>query len=296
MSDIFSTFLSSESSLRRNIYKNKITKQSNKIFLDNGLRLSKQGNVLKLPKLRINSFSPSNKNKSFDDLNLNKGPEILLVNAPSEEENKIFENKYLNNIKGKKGINEIKYNKISDKKLNEITMNNKNKAYKYNNNNKYKDHYSLGKDNRNKNEKSKERQEYIEHYIESLIKKGKKKTDKFSEATKKVKENKFFLENSINPAKYIQKQILDDKFDLNDFRTAKIQKECFNWNQKFREANYKNIKINIMNNIFLNSMEAEPEATDTKFLIDQMLSDQKHLNKFNFSKNIYNRKKEETID
>ena len=129
-----------------------------------------------------------------------------------------------------------------------------------------------------------------------MIKKGKKKTDKFSEAKKKVKENKFFLENSINPAKYIQKQILDDKFDLNDFRTAKIQKECFNWNQKFREANYKNIKINIMNNIFLNSMEAEPEATDTKFLIDQMISDQKHLNKFNFSKNIYNRKKEETID
>ena len=153
MSDIFSTFLSSESSLRRNIYKNKITKQSNKIFLDNGLRLSKQGNVLKLPKLRINSFSPNNKNKSFDDLNLNKGPEILLVNAPSEEENKIFENKYLNNIKGKKGINEIKYNKISDKKLNEITMNNKNKKYKYNNNNKYKDHYSLEKNYRNKNEK-----------------------------------------------------------------------------------------------------------------------------------------------
>ena len=29
----------------------------------------------------------------------------------------------------------------------------------------------------------------------------------------------------INPAKYIQKQILDDKFDLNDFRTAKIQTE-----------------------------------------------------------------------
>ena len=296
MSDIFSTFLSSESSLRRNIYKNKITKQSNKIFLDNGLRLSKQGNVLKLPKLRINSFSPNNKNKSFDDLNLNKGTEILLVNAPSDEENKIFENKYLNDIKAKKGIKEIKYNKISDKKLNEITMNNKNKAYKYNNNNKHKDHYSLDKGNRNKNEKSKERQEYIEHYIESLIKKGKKKTDKFSEATKKVKENKFFLENSINPAKYIQKQILDDKFDLDDFRTAKIQKKCFNWNQKFREANYKNIKINIMNNIFLNSMEAEPEATDTKFLIDQMLSDQKHLNKFNFSKNIYNRKKEETID
>ena len=296
MSDIFSTFLSSESSLRRNIYKNKITKQSNKIFLDNGLRLSKQGNVLKLPKLRINSFSPSNKNKSFDDLNLNKGTEILLVNAPSDEENKIFENRYLNNIKGKKDIKEIKYNKISDKKLNEITMNNKNKEYKYNNKNKYKDHYSLEKNYRNKNEKSKERQEYIEHYIESLIKKGKKKTDKFSEATKKVKDNKFFLENSINPAKYIQKQILDDKFDLNDFRTAKIQKECFNWNQKFREANYKNIKINIMNNIFLNSIKAEPEATDTKFLIDQMLSDQKHLNKFNFSKNIYNRKKEETID
>ncbi len=50
-----------------------------------------------------------------------------------------------------------------------------------------------------------------------------------------------------------------------------------------------------MNNIFLNSMEVKPEETETNFLINKMLSEQKHLNKFNFSKNIYNRKNEETI-
>ena len=74
-----------------------------------------------------------------------------------------------------------------------------------------------------------------------------------------------------------------------------FRKKCFNWNQKFREANYKNIRINLMNNIFLNSMEVKPEETETNFLINKMLSEQKHLNKFNFSKNIYNRKNEETI-
>ena len=296
MSDIFSTFLSSESSLKRNIYKKKFIKQSNKIFLANGLRLSKEGNILKLPKLKINSrFSPNNKNKSFDDLNLVKGNEILIINEPPDENNNIFENQYLNNINSQKGIKEIKYNKIRDKKLNEIISNNKNKDYKYNNTNKNREHYLMYEINKNKNEKSKERQKFIESYIDNLLKVGKKKSDKFSEATKKVEDNKYFLANSINPAKYIQKQILDESFNCNDFRTSEIQKKCFNWNQKFREANYKNIRINLMNNIFLNSMEVKPEETETNFLINKMLSEQKHLNKFNFSKNIYNRKNEETI-
>ena len=113
MSDIFSTFLSSESSLKRNIYKKKFIKQSNKIFLANGLRLSKEGNILKLPKLKINSrFSPNNKNKSFDDLNLVKGNEILIINEPPDENNNIFENQYLNNIDSQKGIKEINTDKI----------------------------------------------------------------------------------------------------------------------------------------------------------------------------------------
>ena len=104
------------------------------------------------------------------------------------------------------------------------------------------------------------------------------------------------MANSINPKKYIQKQILDDSFNCNDFRTSKIQRDCFNGNEKFREANYKNIKINIMNNIFLNSMKAVPEKTDTEFLLDKMISEQKHLNKFNFSKNTYTRNEEETLN
>ena len=176
MSDIFSTFLSSESSLKRNIYKKKFIKQSNKIFLANGLRLSKEGNILKLPKLKINSrFAPNNKNKSFDDLNLVKGNEILIINEPPDENNNIFENQYLNNINSQKGIKEIKYNKIREKKLNEIISNNKNKDYKYNNTNKNREHYLMYEINKNKNEKSKERQKFIESYIDNLIKEGKKK-------------------------------------------------------------------------------------------------------------------------
>ena len=95
---------------------------------------------------------------------------------------------------------------------------------------------------------------------------------------------------------YIQKKILDESFNYNDFRTSKIQKECFNGNEKFRKANYKNIKINLMNNLFLNSMSAPPEETRTKFLIDKMMDEQNHLNKFHFGKNVFNRKDGETIN
>ena len=95
---------------------------------------------------------------------------------------------------------------------------------------------------------------------------------------------------------YIQKKILDESFNYNDFRTSRIQKDCFNGNEKFRKANYKNIKINLMNNLFLNSMSAPPEETRTKFLIDKMMDEQNHLNKFHFGKKVFNRKDGETIN
>ena len=294
MSDILSTFLSPESSFKKNKYKDKLTKESNKVFLNNGLRLSKEGNILKLPKFKnnIKLITENNKSKSYQDLDLNNGDEILVIN--DENNNTIFKNEYLSDLYSKNDkldYKNKKYNKINAKTSDEQMIKNKNK----NRRSKYENKYILKENNNNNHnhEKDKEKQKFIDDYIDTLLTKGKIKTDKFYEASKKIQSNKFSLASSINPKKYIQNQILDDSFNYNQFRTSKIQKDCFNGNEKFREANYKNIKINIMNNIFLNSMKAEPEPTDTEFLIDKMIAEQKHLNKFNFSKNMYNRKEEE---
>jgi len=297
MSDILSTFLSPESSFKKNKYKDKLTKESNKVFLNNGLRLSKEGNILKLPKFKnnIKLITESNKSKSYQDLDLNNGDEILVIN--DENSNTIFKNEYLSDLysqNNKIDYRNKNYNKINAKTSDEQMVKNKNK----NSRSKYENKYILKENNINNHnhEKDKEKQKYIDAYIDALLTKGKIKTDKFYEAAKKIQSNKFSLASSINPKKYIQNQILDDSFNYNQFRTSKIQRDCFNGNEKFREANYKNIKINIMNNVFLNSMKAEPEPTNTEFLIDKMISEQRHLNKFNFSKNMYNRKEEEPLN
>ena len=295
MSDILSTFLSPESSFKKNKYNDKLTKESNKVFLNNGLRLSKEGNILKLPKFNNNFryITENNKSKSYQDLDSSNQDEILIIN--DENNNTIFKNKYLSELSSQNDEmdNEYKkYNKIKGNVIDNQMVNNKNKNSKSKYNNKY-----ISKENTyNIHELDKEKQKFIDNYIESLLSKGKKRSNKFNEAAKKIQSYKFSMANSINPKKYIQKQILDDSFNCNDFRTSKIQRDCFNGNEKFREANYKNIKINIMNNIFLNSMKAVPEKTDTEFLLDKMISEQKHINKFNFSKNTYTRNEEETLN
>ena len=295
MSDILSTFLSPESSFKKNKYNDKLTKESNKVFLNNGLRLSKEGNILKLPKFNNNFryITENNKSKSYQDLDSSNQDEILIIN--DENNNTIFKNKYLSELSSQNDEmdNEYKkYNKIKGNVIDNQMVNNKNKNSKSKYNNKY-----ISKENTyNIHELDKEKQKFIDNYIESLLSNGKKRSDKFNEAAKKIQSYKFSMANSINPKKYIQKQILDDSFNCNDFRTSKIQRDCFNGNEKFREANYKNIKINIMNNIFLNSMKAVPEKTDTEFLLDKMISEQKHINKFNFSKNTYTRNEEETLN
>lgn len=295
MSDILSNFLSCNSTLNKQKYKNKFSAKLNKIFLENGLRLSKKGNMLQLPKLNINNrfLTENYKNKSYDNLeNSIKNDHILIINNTDSENNNVFKNQNLCHI----NIN------------NNNTIQKKNKIYmhfnKYNNkfsksNNKNKNRPKILTIDNNNNiisEKEKAKKKFIDNYINSLLTKGKEKSDKFSEATKKIESNKFSLANSINPKMYIQKKILDESFNYNDFRTSRIQKDCFNGNEKFRKANYKNIKINLMNNLFLNSMSAPPEETRTKFLIDKMMDEQNHLNKFHFGKNVFNRKDGETIN
>ena len=120
MSDILSTFLSSNSSLKRNKFQNKFIAESNKVFLDNGLRLSKEGNMLQIPKFNINSkFITENNNKIFEDLNINtnKNNEILIIDDLGINNN-LFKNEFLNDLNTQDNKTEKmikKYNKMKVK-------------------------------------------------------------------------------------------------------------------------------------------------------------------------------------
>ena len=204
MSDILSTFLSPESSFKKNKYNDKLTKESNKVFLNNGLRLSKEGNILKLPKFNNNFryITENNKSKSYQDLDSSNQDEILIIN--DENNNTIFKNKYLSELSSQNDEMDNKYkkyNKIKGNVIDNQIVNNKNKNSKSKYNNKY-----ISKENTyNIHELDQEKQKFIDNYIESLLSKGKKRSDKFNEAAKKIQSNKFSMANSINPKKYIQK-------------------------------------------------------------------------------------------
>ena len=205
MSDILSNFLESDSSLKRkNKYKNKFSAKLNKIFLDNGLRLSKEGNMIKLPKLNINNrfITENYKNKSYDNLESSiKNDQILIINNTDTENNNILKNQHLYDV----GVNNNieRRSKIFNKYLNKYY----NKNSKSNNKNKYKPKILTIDNNNIIFEDEKEKKKFIDNYINSLLTKGKEKSDKFSEATKKIESNKFTLANSINPKMYIQKKI-----------------------------------------------------------------------------------------
>ena len=126
MSDILSTFLSSNSSLKRNKFQNKFIAESNKVFLDNGLRLSQEGNMLQIPKFNINSKClTANNNKIFEDLNINtnKNNEILITDDLGINNN-LFKNQFLNDLNTQDNKTEKmikKYNKMKVKTRDEYT-------------------------------------------------------------------------------------------------------------------------------------------------------------------------------
>jgi len=287
MSDILSTFLSSRATSKRSKNSKDYLNKSNRIFLNNGLRLSKDTNIIKLNKFRFNSGNITEQNLNGNIyskiINENKLNEVNVLKTESflnnPENDIIFKNKYLNNL-----------NNFNNQKLyppQQIDKNNFNNNNKYNNNNKKRENIKS-----NNSTKRKERNQFIEQYIDDLLKNGKKKFDKFENAVKKRDNSKYLLEKSISPTKYIEQNIYDENFNYDDFKTSNIQKDCFNGNENFRKANYKNIRINIKNNIFLNEMKAEPEDNGMKDKIEKMIADQKHLNKFNFGKYLFNRKVE----
>ena len=180
MSDILSTFLSSRATSKRSKNSKDYLNKSNRIFLNNGLRLSKDTNIIKLNKFRFNSGNITEQNLNGNIyskiINENKLNEVNVLKTESflnnPENDIIFKNKYLNNL-----------NNFNNQKLyqpQQIDKNNLNNNNKYNNNNKKRENIKS-----NNSTKRKERNQFIEQYIDDLLQNGKKKFDKFENAVKK---------------------------------------------------------------------------------------------------------------
>ena len=100
------------------------------------------------------------------------------------------------------------------------------------------------------------------------------------------KEDKFKLEKSIDPKKYIKNNLLDETFNHNNFTTNKIQIDCFNGYEHLRNENIKKINENNKNSLKLDLLKTEPNNIYKKSLIDKMFFPKK-LTNFHFGKKVY---------
>jgi hypothetical protein len=100
-----------------------------------------------------------------------------------------------------------------------------------------------------------------------------------------IKEDKFKLEKSIDPTKYIKNNFLDEPFNHNNFTTTKIQIDCFNGNEHLRNENIKKINENNKNSLKLGLLKTESSNNHTKSLIDKIFP--RKLTNFHFGKKVY---------
>ena len=313
MSDILSSYFSLNSKKRDYKLDLKDTPNLNKICYEHGLKFSGNSKTLKLPKLKIMSKLIAERNKSSEGFKVNKKNEISTP-KPNNKNNKHFSMRY-KKVNGYKQIsNNIFKNKLLsglNKSTRSYTKNiyssspisNKNKE---NNIYVFKDKNKNDKDNDitikiNENDgnnngeetdinKDKLRREdkriIVEEYVNTLLSEDiDSKRVLFDSLNDEKKEDKFKLEKSIDPTKYIKNNFLDETFNHNNFTTNKIQIDCFNGNEQLRNENIKKINENNKNSLKLDLLKTESNNIRTKSLIDKMFP--KQLTNFHFGKKVY---------
>ena len=298
--------------LKRNNYINQ-----NKIILKNGLKLHVNKNMLKLPKININEGLMAYQNQSNERFNTNAKEDELehfykiskitsyrqknfsMKNKQSENKNNLVKkNKFLNGLnQTTKGYIKNRYNLSNSVEANPIAINenlnsdekeqtiNKNTISTNVNNDKnetIKDliyfHNTYG--NLNKSTKDK----IVNDYVNELLSEGKEKEKKEGLPNLDIQEitdERFKLEKSIDPTKYIKNKFLDES-NNNTFKTSKIQIDCFNGNEKLKDENIKKINENNINSINIDSIKLENKDYKTQSLINQMIP--KKLKNFYFGK------------
>ena len=298
--------------LKRNNYINQ-----NKIILKNGLKLHVNKNMLKLPKININEGLMAYQNQSNERFNTNAKEDELehfykiskitsyrqknfsMKNKQSENKNNLVKkNKFLNGLnQTTKGYIKNRYNLSNSVEANPIAINenlnsdekeqtiNKNTISTNVNNDKnetIKDliYFHNTYENINKSTKDK----IVNDYVNELLSEGKEKEKKEGLPNLDIQEitdERFKLEKSIDPTKYIKNKFLDES-NNNTFKTSKIQIDCFNGNEKLRDENIKKINANNMNSINIDSIKLENKDYKTQSLINQIIP--KKLKNFYFGK------------
>ena len=295
----------------------KDTPKSNKIYYKHGLKFSENNKTIKLPKLKIISKLISERNKSSEEFKVKKKDEISTRMSNNKHismrykkkdghkkiSNNIFKNKLLlglnkstrsytksnysfspNPNKKKENNNYIFKEKEIDKNRDDITI-------KINENNIEERERENNKDNidsyfGNKYSRQKKRiivDEYVNTLLSEDIDSKKVLFDSLNDEFKK--EDKFKLEKSIDPTKYIKNNFLDETFNHHNFATNKIQIDCFNGNEQLRNENIKKINENNKNSLKIDLLKTENNNMRTKSLIDKMFP--KRLSNFHFGKKVY---------
>ena len=290
MSDILSSYFSLNSKKRD--YKLDLKDTPN-----HGLKFSGNSKNLKLPKLKIWSKLISERNKSSEGFKVNKKDDISTPKPNHKHlsmrykktkdykkvSNNIFKNKLLS------GLNKSTRSYTKNKENNIYVFKDKNKNEKDNNitikindgNNNVEETYNKDK-LRSENKKM-----IVDEYVNTLLSEDiDSKRELFDSLNDEVKkEDKFKLEKSIDPTKYIKNNFLDETFNHNNFTTNKIQIDCFNGYEQLRDENIKKINENNKNSLKLDLLKTESNNIRTKSLIDKMFP--KQLTNFHFGKKVY---------
>ena len=309
MSDILSSYFSLNSKKRDYKLDLKNTPILNKMYYNHGLKFSENNKTIKLPKLKIMSKLISERNKSSEEFKVNKKNEVstrkpnnkhLSMTYKKKEKkevneqtaNNIFKNKLLSGLnKSTRSYTKNNYasSPISKKK------NKTNNIYIYKNKDeKDKDDditikINVGEETENNDHDDRLRREkkkiIVDEYVNTLLSEDidskRALFDSLNDEFKK--EDKFKLEKSIDPTKYIKNNFLDNNH--NNFTTTKIQIDCFNGNEQLRNENIKKINENNKNSLNLDLFQTESNNMHTKSLIDKMFP--KKLSNFHFGKKVY---------
>ena len=322
MSSILANYFSPNVKSRDDLLNRKNYLNQNKIILKDGLKLHINKNMLKLPKINITEGLMANQNSSSERFNtdakkdeleyLYKIPKVASYskifstkNKNSENKNNLVKiNKFLNELnQSRKGYIKNRYNQSKSVESNPISINekhninekdktiNKNTISTNINNDKteeIKDLVYFHNIYRNINKSKKDK--IVNEYINDLLNEGKEKEKKerlFSINSQDITSDKFKLENSIDPTKYIKNKFLDEN-NNNSFKTSKMQIDCFNGNEELRDENIKKINANNMNSINIDSLELKNNDHKTQSLINQMIP--KSSKNFYFGRKMYSPK------
>ena len=311
MSDILSSYFSLNSKKRDYKLDLKDTPNLNKKYYAHGLQFSGNSKTIKLPKLKIMSKLISERNKSSEGFKVNNKNDVSTpkpnhkhlsmrykkTEGHKKVSNNIFKNKLLSGLnKSTRSYTNNNYYSsspisIKNKENNIYVFKDKNKNKSEKDNNitiKINDGNNNVEETNNKDKlRSENKKMIVDEYVNTLLSED---TDSkrvlFDSLNDEVKkEDKFKLEKSIDPKKYIKNHFLDETFNHSNFTTNKIQIDCFNGYEQLRDENIKKINENNKNSLKLDLLKAESNNIYKKSLIDKMFP--KKLTNFHFGKKVY---------